>query len=823
MGCASSKLDDLPAVALCRERCAFLDEAIHHRYALAEAHLAYTHSLQAVGVSLHRFFDQDLDNSSSPVLNLPPQRKGDPELYGAVPAHMAAIHHSHSNSGSHLHFHADSDSDSGSDSPLHHHSGNASPLHSYGQISYADQETLGSYSGGGFMNMNMNINYMKNQGTPSVSYEQRPISSETVYMGESSSSYYPYPYANQNPNSYSYANQNPNSNSYYGGINGFFGSSPSYASSYPPPPAGPVGSANSEASTLKPPPPPPSPPRGSAWDIFNPFESYEKYYPQYTPSRDLKELREEEGIPDLEDEDLEKEVVKEVYREQKFVDSGGGGGKNYANGVAEDQGMKENNSDLLYHMRPSVSMESDPVDDEVHVHMVDKKVVDHEERSGDRGNVAAFKARGDSEVLGEIKLQFERASELGNELAKILEVGKFPYKKNDAYQVSSKMLHVITPSFPVESSNPSTSDKVDLAALEIDEDAGMGSGNLSSTLHKLYLWEKKLYEEVKAEEKMRVLHERKCRKLKRLDERGAEAHKIDATRTLVRSLSTKIRIAIQVVDKISLKINKLRDGELWPQLNSFIQGLTRMWKAMLECHRSQCQAIGQAKLLDAVASSKHFSDAHLDATLQLEHELLNWTLRFSYWIGAQKGCVRALNNWLLKCLLYIPEETPDGIVPFSPGRIGAPPVFVICNQWSQALESISEREVVCSMRDFATTVLHLWERDKMEMRQRMMANKDMERKVKSLEREDQKIQKEIQSLDKMIVLVSGDGNGLSAGGNVVYQSDTSKTCSVQVNLQRIFEAMERLTENSLRAYELLLQRIEEDRQDRLVRESEKVS
>ena len=63
--------------------------------------------------------------------------------------------------------------------------------------------------------------------------------------------------------------------------------------------------------------------------------------------------------------------------------------------------------------------------------------------------------------------------------------------------VSSKMLHVITPSFPVESSNPSTSDKVDLAALEIDEDAGMGSGNLYSTLHKLYLWEKKLYEEVK--------------------------------------------------------------------------------------------------------------------------------------------------------------------------------------------------------------------------------------------------------------------------------------------------------------------------------------
>lgn len=71
---------------------------------------------------------------------------------------------------------------------------------------------------------------------------------------------------------------------------------------------------------------------------------------------------------------------------------------------------------------------------------------------------------------------------------------------------------------------------------------------------------------------MRVQHERKSKKLKRLDEKGAEAHKIDVTRNLVRSLSSKIRIAIQVVDKISVTINKLRDEELWPLINEFIQG-----------------------------------------------------------------------------------------------------------------------------------------------------------------------------------------------------------------------------------------------------------
>lgn len=71
---------------------------------------------------------------------------------------------------------------------------------------------------------------------------------------------------------------------------------------------------------------------------------------------------------------------------------------------------------------------------------------------------------------------------------------------------------------------------------------------------------------------MRVLRERKVKRLKHLDERGAEAHKVDSTQVEIRKLSTKIRIAIQVVESISKRINKLRDEELWPQINELIQG-----------------------------------------------------------------------------------------------------------------------------------------------------------------------------------------------------------------------------------------------------------
>ncbi|CAL1398198.1 unnamed protein product [Linum trigynum] len=920
MGCASSKLDDLPAVALCRERCTFLNEAITQRFLLAEAHLGYVYSLRGVADSLHHFMEQDFGAGGggglgSPKLNLPPKGKGvsvedggnsPKKVSGGGRGHGHSHSHSHSHSGSHLHFIPDSDEededdDDDSDSHLHL-SDHSSPLHSHAaaagggggkHVEYMGSEympmsvdqssfpgggypgggvgypgggvgypgggagypgsggvypgggggypgggggypaTGGGYpgGGGGFFQMN----YMKKKGTASVVYQQRPAAAETVRFGESSSSSSYYSQANNNP---PYPVDNSSAYSYFGypnytggstsGAAGYYGAPPAYGSSSPPPQI-------QGASSSKPPPAPPSPPRASAWDFLNPFESGETFYPSYTPSRDSREVREEEGIPDLEDEDYQHEVVKEVHGDPKYAaessgSSGDVGHSNYTkSAMIDDDEMEAKPSTSggggggeaeasLYQTRASgVSMETDGPEYEVHV--VEKKVVG-KEKPDEHGNGAGSKGRGGwrdvSQVAIEIKIQFERASEYGNEMAKMLEVGKLPYQRKHV----SKKLHGVTPSsLSLIASQPPASNSLEASSsndnalpsfLEMDEDLAVRSKNLSSTLQKLYLWEKKLYTEVKAEEKMRVVHDRKCRKLKRLDERGAEAHKIDATRTLIRSLSTKIRIAIQVVDKISVTINKIRDEELWPQLNDLILGLSRMWKNMLQCHEIQCQAIKEAKGFGPMGSAKKLSDDHLQATLQLEHQLLNWTSGFTSWVGAQKGYVKALNNWLVKCLLYEPEETPDGVAPFSPGRMGAPPVFVICNQWAQAIDRISEKEVVDSMRLFASTVFKLWEHDKEEMRSRMMTNKDLERKVRNLDREDQKIQKEIQALDKKIVLVSGDGgDGLSVTGNVVYQSDTSNG-SLQGSLQRIFEAMEKFTAESVKAYEDLVQRSEEE-------------
>lgn len=420
MGCSSSKLEDLEALALCRKRCDLLAQAISHRYALADAHSAYAETLRSVGVALHRVLDggHGVHPDSSPVLTLPGQRKGDPlpisSLSSAPAATLPAAaiftaqSRSRSQSGSHIQFHSD-DSDSDDISPLHSEGESPAHLHS------DHHETVG---GGPTY---VNLHYAKsNPPPPSVSIEQPMGSHEQVQYGtvsEPSSSSYPYgyPYPTQNPNSYPqplpYAYQ-PN---YYG----FYGSSSPPPEMNQPIPAD--AGANSKASTSQAAPPPPSPPRTSAWDFLNPFEAVDSYYRSYSPSRSSKEVREDEGIPDLEED--EQEVIKEAYGDHKFVASASAGAlpeqPNKSASVEKDDVIGNSVGSSSYHSGPKG-------DDDV---VIEKNVVNHELQKPvevRRSVVAPRRYHNVSEVASEIRVQFEGAAESTKELAKMLEVGKHP-------------------------------------------------------------------------------------------------------------------------------------------------------------------------------------------------------------------------------------------------------------------------------------------------------------------------------------------------------------------------------------------------------------
>ncbi|KAM5565271.1 protein ALTERED PHOSPHATE STARVATION RESPONSE 1 [Rosa sericea] len=388
------------------------------------------------------------------------------------------------------------------------------------------------------------------------------------------------------------------------------------------------------------------------------------------------------------------------------------------------------------------------------------------------------------EAMTELQVQCEKASESGNEVLKLL---------------SHSHHHRISSVHP---------------ECGFDQlDSAMSSQSLAYTLKTLSLWEKKLYDEVKAEELLRLTHEKKTRMLKQLDKKDGDSPRVDSIHNSLSNLLMKMKIAIQIVDRISMTINKLRDEELWPQIIELIHRLLGMWKAMLECHKLQNQAIAEAKGLDVIASKiKYSNDDHLETVIQLKIELQNWNLCFSNWIITQKGCVKALNGWLLRCLLYEPEETQDGAVPFSPGRMGAPPVFVICNQWSRAMDRLSEKEVIEAIQGFQTSIDLLLEQQNVALQQRAIEDKDLARKVKLLEEQQQKMQKVMQAgRGKKFGLLGGEeGRVVLPGEKLQVPSEDNKTSrNIEWDLKQTLTAMEKFTANSLEAYEELHAHIEE--------------
>ncbi|MFQ6628580.1 hypothetical protein Gotur_008096 [Gossypium turneri] len=72
-----------------------------------------------------------------------------------------------------------------------------------------------------------------------------------------------------------------------------------------------------------------------------------------------------------------------------------------------------------------------------------------------------------------------------------------------------------------------------------------------------------------------MIHSKKRSQMRILDQRGADAHRVDSTRTSIRALSTKMRVTVQVIDNIVITINKVMDEELWPQINELIH--SRKW------------------------------------------------------------------------------------------------------------------------------------------------------------------------------------------------------------------------------------------------------
>lgn len=671
MGCTTSKLDEEEAVQLCKDRKRYIKQAVEQRTRFASGHLAYIQSLKRVLAALRDYVEGDepreflLDSFITPPFT--PVKKTSPGFISISPKSFSAA-------------------------PIQ--SGPTSTL---------------------------KVNYLRSGGNQSVSVEERPQSPETLRV-ESYSPMHHY------------------------GADGFFAmqSSPMYSSFF------------SYSPNNRPSIPPPSP-QTSQWDGFwNPFSSLDYYgYPNRSSLdqmgmdddiRGLRQVREEEGIPDLEDETEQEDsdnkanlagerakVVSNYAREEVLVEDVD------EDEDEEDEEDEETDSDCECECEsehevngPQSGLQSQgSVKIELSRSQNSGQVeVHNQEMAAGNGEAAKVETPGFTvyvnrrptsmaEVIKDLEDQFTVICNSAKEVSDLLESSRAQYSSTSNELTAMKMLNPValirsassrssSSRFMINSS--SSKDEDCDSSSDFSEESCMLSGSHQSTLDRLYAWEKKLYQEVRCGEKVRIAYEKKCMQLRNQDVKGEDPSVLDKTRTAIRDLHTQIKVSIHSVEAVSKRIETLRDEELQPQLLELVQGLARMWKVMAECHQSQKRTLDEAKLLLAGTPSKLETKRHSSMSVadpqrlarsasNLETELRNWRACFEAWITSQRSYLHALTGWLLRCVRLDPDTSK---LPFSPPRSsGTFPIFGLCIQWSRFLDAMQEIPVLDGLDFFA--------------------------------------------------------------------------------------------------------------------------
>ncbi|EXB24026.1 hypothetical protein L484_006057 [Morus notabilis] len=472
------------------------------------------------------------------------------------------------------------------------------------------------------------------------------------------------------------------------------------------------------------PPSMPSPQRDFGWDFFNPFDTMNRPevmsgYRRNSDEEDLRAVREEEGIPELEEEDNPNKVA-----------------------VGEESGEKEREK----------RSESEA---KTEVMKVDETSVSQVEQKGLTVIDTPVEGRELLEALKDVEDYFVKAYDSGKDVSRMLEVNMVQIqsaleeiKENSTKLIQSITWHRSISSKPssckslVASSSKSSSTWTEFKNELFDDFGGMDSGSHSLTLGRLYAWEKKLYEEVKAGDSTRKLYEKKCSRLRNQDIRGDDELTMDKTRAAVKDLYARILVTIRSAESISRRIEKLRDDELQPQIVELLKGLTRTWKIMLEAHETQNKIMFEVKTFTCPTFGKFCNESHCIATAQLQAELHNWRLCFTEYVAAQKAYVEALHGWLTKFIVPEVEFYSRGKGSPASCRVNGPPLLLICHDWLASMENLPAKTVASALKSFAKDVKALWVQQGEEQLQKRKVDslaKELDKRTRTLQKTESRI------------------------------------------------------------------------------------
>ncbi|KAG6548517.1 hypothetical protein Mapa_010005 [Marchantia paleacea] len=497
-----------------------------------------------------------------------------------------------------------------------------------------------------------------------------------------------------------------------------------------------INASPAPSKSSNPPPPPPAP--RSSWHnlLFDPFRPVPEFDfdppspPFHQPERrktkakeeasDQKNIKDDDDMPPLEEDRVEEEecakevhvqsaqtpeVITETHHESPVVDE-----RNMEKSVVE----KSLNNELSVHTHSSP------------------------------------KGRDLLEVLRDVDDMFLKTAECGDVVSRMLETKKVHYHSSfsEVKGFAENSAKVFNSTFWTRSLSKNSSSSGGMLkdfALETTNGDGSTMASHASTLDRLFAWEKKLYDEVKSAEVIRVDLEKNFTRLRNQDAKGDDPLAIDKTRAAIKVLHTRFLVALQAVDTANSAVHKIRDEELYPQLLELLEGLANMWRGMSECHEVQ-QAIAQdMKTLNNSAAAEATSSMHRQSTLELASVLSKLAKSFSNVISSQKEYLNNLTGWLRLSLVQPDAELRDDQSKSgsSATKVAHTPIYSLCQDWHRALEKLPDKVTLEAINGFVA-VVNEWVR----LQSEELKHK---KKAESLERELSKKEQFLEMLERKYV------------------------------------------------------------------------
>ncbi|KAA8540422.1 hypothetical protein F0562_024659 [Nyssa sinensis] len=461
----------------------------------------------------------------------------------------------------------------------------------------------------------------------------------------------------------------------------------------PPPPRTPPQSDPS------PPPPPPPESKGMTWDFF--FPPMEN-----VPGPSLAEVEEHR----MEREELERKVLDEKTKRDVVDDSDGGGRRS---GKAEAEEL-DKPAELPPQSPPAVK----PVKKL-------KQVAPAEAKRAVKGATSVNLLQ----IFGDLDDCFLKASESAHDVSKMLEANRLHYHSNFAdnrghIDHSARVMRVITwnRSFRGLPNADDGKDDFDLDEHETH----------ATVLDKMLAWEKKLYDEVKAGEQMKLEYQRKVASLNKIKKRGTNTEALEKTKAVVSHLHTRYIVDMQSMDSTVSEINRLRDEQLYPKLVALVDGMATMWETMQVHHEKQSRIVTALRYLDISQSPRETSEHHHERTVQLFEVVGVWHGQFDKLIAHQKDYTKALNSWLKLNLIPIDNNLKEKVS--SPQRPQNPPIQALLLAWHDHLQKLPDEVARSAINNFGAVINTIvqYQLDEMKLKEKCVdSRKELSRKKRA--------------------------------------------------------------------------------------------